>query len=156
MICRYGMLFQLYALPNLYPHHPQFITKFYGTSCLFAHTQATEAQLILCKGITFSEHLLHAQISYNFGQRHKHKFSRLVPLGDCACILKNEFMKIYARSHKMSFIHHVYILQHLKAIYVYAIRALKNLSKMNKCAISSVYLVLANIKGTFINALVEC
>ena len=47
MICRYGMLFQLYPLPNLNPHHPQFITKSYGTSCLYAHTQATEAQLTL-------------------------------------------------------------------------------------------------------------
>ena len=53
MICRYGMLFQLYPLPNLNPHLPQFITKCYGTSCLHAHTQATEAQLTLCKGITF-------------------------------------------------------------------------------------------------------
>ena len=47
MICRYGMLFQLYPLPNLNPHHPQFITKSYGASCLYAHTQATEAQLTL-------------------------------------------------------------------------------------------------------------
>ena len=48
MICRYGMLFQLYPLPNLNPHHPQFISKSYGTSCLYAHTQSTEAQLTLC------------------------------------------------------------------------------------------------------------
>ena len=45
------MLFQLYPLPILNPHHPQFISKSYGTSCLYAHTQATEAQLTLCKGI---------------------------------------------------------------------------------------------------------
>ena len=41
MICRYGMSFQLYPLSNLNTHHPQFITKSYGTSCLYAHTQAT-------------------------------------------------------------------------------------------------------------------
>ena len=60
MICRYGMLFQLYPLPNLNPHQTQFITKSYGTSCLHAHTQATEAQLTLSKGIPFSDDLLHA------------------------------------------------------------------------------------------------
>ena len=64
MICRYGMLFQLYPLPNLNPHHPQFISKSYGTSCLYAHTQATEAQLTLCKGITFSDFCcMHIQIT---------------------------------------------------------------------------------------------
>ena len=45
MICQYGMLFQLYPLPNLNPHHPQFITKSYGTSCLYAQAHAMEAQL---------------------------------------------------------------------------------------------------------------
>ena len=78
MICRYGMLFQLYPLPNLNPLHPQFITKSYGTSCLHAHRQATEAQLTLCKGITFSDYLLHAHTKYNFGRTHRHKFRRLV------------------------------------------------------------------------------
>ena len=67
MICRYGMLFPLYLLPNLNLHHPQFITKSYGTSCLFVHTQAREAQLTLCKGIAFSDYLLHAHTNYNFG-----------------------------------------------------------------------------------------
>ena len=66
MICLYGMLFQLYPLPNLNPHHPQFITKSYGTSCLYAQTQATEAHLTLCKGITFSDYLLHAHTNYTF------------------------------------------------------------------------------------------
>ena len=60
MICRYGMLFQLYPLPNLNPHQPQFITKSYGTSCLYAQAHAMEAQLTLCNGITFSDYLLHA------------------------------------------------------------------------------------------------
>ena len=105
MICRYGMLFQSYPLQNLNPHYPQFINNSYGTSCLYAHTQAIEAQLILCKGITFSEHLLHAHTNYNFGQTHRHKFRRLVQLGGYACISRDEITKIYARSHKMSFIH---------------------------------------------------
>ena len=65
MICQYGMLFQLYPLPNLNPHHPQFITKSYGTSCLHSHTQAREAQLTQCKGITFSDYLQHAHTNYN-------------------------------------------------------------------------------------------
>ena len=117
MICRYGMLFQLYPLPNLNLHHPQLITKSYGTSCLYAHTQVTEVQLTLCKGITFSDYLLHAHTNYNFGRAHRHKFRRLVPLGGCAFILRDEFTKIYTRSHKMSFIH-VHIIQRLKAINV--------------------------------------
>ena len=78
MIYRYGMLFQLYPLPNLISHHPQFITKSYGTSCLHAHAQATEAQLTWSKGITFSDNLLHAHTNYNFGRTHRHKFRRLV------------------------------------------------------------------------------
>ena len=118
MICRYGMLLQSYPYQNLNPHHPQFITKSYGTICLYAHTQATETQLTLCKGITFSEYLLHAHTNYKFGRTHRHKFRRLVLLGGYACILRVEFTKIYTRSHKMSFIH-VPILQHPKAIYVY-------------------------------------
>ena len=73
MICRYGMLFQLYPLPNLNPHQPQFITKSYGTSCLYAQAHAMEAQLTLCKGITFSDYLLHAHTNYNFGRTHRHK-----------------------------------------------------------------------------------
>ena len=72
------MICQLYPLPNLYPPSPQFITKSYGTSCLHAHTQATEAQLTLCKGITFSDYLLHAHTNYNFGRTHGHKFRHLV------------------------------------------------------------------------------
>ena len=78
MICRYGMLFQLYPLPNLNPHHPLFIIKCYGTSCLHAHAQATEAQLTLCKGITFSEYLLHAHTNCYLGWTHWHKFRHLV------------------------------------------------------------------------------
>ena len=66
MICRSGMLFQLYPLPSLNPNHPQFTTKSYGTSCLHDNTQETEAQLTLCKGITFSDYLLHAHTNYNF------------------------------------------------------------------------------------------
>ena len=100
------------------PPYPQFITKSYGTSCLCAHTQATEAQLTLCKSITFSDYLLHAHTNYNLGRTHRHKCKCLVPLGGCACILRDEFTKIYTRSHKMSFIH-VHILQCLKNIHVY-------------------------------------
>ena len=62
----------------LNPFHTQFITKSYGTSCLYAHTQAMEPQLTLCKGITFSDYLLHAHTNYNFGRTHRHKFRRLV------------------------------------------------------------------------------
>ena len=76
------------SLTESEPYHPQCISKSYGTSCLYAHTQATEAQLILCKGITFSEHLLHAYTNYNLGRTHRHKFRRLVPLCGCACILR--------------------------------------------------------------------
>ena len=36
-----------------------------------------------------------------------------------------------------------------------AIRVLKNLSKLKKCTISSIYLVFANIKRLLINAKVE-
>ena len=129
MICHYGMLFQLYPLSNLNSHHPHFITKSYGTSRLFAHTQATEAQLILCRGITFSEHLLHT--NYNFGRTHRHKFRRLVPPSGCACILRDEFTKIYARSHKMSFIH-VHILQRPKPIYVYGYKSVEEPVKAQK------------------------
>ena len=46
--------------------------------------------------------------------------------GGCACILRDEFTKIYTRSHKMSFIH-VHILQHPKAIHV---NGYKSLSKL--------------------------
>ena len=154
MICRYGMLFQSYPLPNMNPHHPQFITNSFGTSCSYAHTQAKEAQLILCKGINFSEHLLHAHTNYNFGRTHRHKFRHLVPLGGYACILRDEFTKIYARSQKMSF-KHVHILQHPKAIYIYVYKSVEEPVKAQKSKISSIYLLLANIKGTFINAWVE-
>ena len=133
MICRYGMLFQLYPLPNLNPHHPQFITKSYGTSCLYAHTQATEAQLTLCKGITFSDYLLHAHSNYNFGRTQRHKFRCLVPLIGCECILRDEFTKIYLRSHKMSFIH-VHIIQHPKAIHVYCYKSVEEPVKAKKNA----------------------
>ena len=147
MICEYEMLFQLYSLPILNPHHPQFISKFYGTSCLYVHAQATEVQLTLCKGITFSDHLLHAHTNYNFALTHRHKFRRLVPLGGCACILRYQFMKIYTRSHKMSFIH-VHILQRPKAIYVYGYKSVEEPGKAKKCTISFIYLLFANIKGT--------
>ena len=133
MICRYGMLFQLYPLPNLNPHHPQFITKSYGTSCLYAQTQAAEAQLTLCKFITFSDYLLHAHTNYNFGQTHRHKFRRLVPLAGCASILSREFTKIYTRSHKMSFIH-VHIIQRPKAIHVYGYKSVEEPVKAKKNA----------------------
>ena len=154
MICRYGMLFQLYPLPNLNPHHPQFITKSYGASCLYAQTQATEAQLTLCKGITFSDYLLHAYTNYNLGQTHRHRFRRLVPLAGCACILRDEFTKIYARSHKMSFIH-VHIIQRPKAIHVYGYKSVEEPVKAKKSTISSIYLLFANIKKTLIDAWVE-
>ena len=133
MICRYGMLFQLYPLPNLNPHHPQFITKSYGTSCLYAQTQATEAQLTLCKGITFSDYLLHALTNQNFGRTHRHKFRPLVPLAGCACIFRDEFTKIYTRSHKMSFIH-VHIIQRPKAIHVYGYKSVEERVKAKKNA----------------------
>ena len=141
MIFRYGMLFQLYPLPNLNPQHPQFITKSYGTSCLYAQTQATEAQLTLCK------YLLHAHTNYNFGRTHRHKFRRLVPLAGCACILRDECTKIYSRSRKMSFIH-VHIIQHPKAIHVYGYMSVEEPVKAKKCTISSIYLLFANIKKT--------
>ena len=131
MICQYGMLFLLSPLSNLNPHHPQFITQSYGTSCLYVQTQAMEAQLTLCKGITFSEHLLHAHTNYNFGRTHRHKFRRLVPLGGCACILRDEFTEIYVGSHKMSFIH-VHILQHPKVIYVYGYKSVEEPVKAQK------------------------
>ena len=145
MICWYGMLFQLYPLPNLNPHYPQFITKSYGTRCLYAQTQATEAQLTLCKGITFSDYLLHAHTNYNFGWAHRHKFRRLVPLAGCACILRDELTKIYTRSHKMSCIH-VHIIQRPKAIHVYGYKSVEEPVKAKKCTISSIYLLFANIK----------
>ena len=148
------MLFQLYPLPNLNPHHPQFITKSYGTSCLYAQTQTTEAQLTLCKGITFSDYLLHSYTNYNLGQTHRHKFRRLVPLAGCACILRDEFTKIYALSHKMSFIH-VHIIQRPKAIHVYSYKIVEEPVKAKKCTISSIYLLFANIKKTLIDAWVE-
>ena len=115
MICRYGMLFQLYPLPNLNPHQPQFITKSYGTSCLYAQAHAMEAQLTLC----------------NFGRTHRHKFRRLVPLAGCACILRDEFTKIYTRSHKMSFIH-VHMIQRSKAIHVYGYKSIEEPVKAKK------------------------
>ena len=149
------MLFQLYPLPNLNPHHPQFITKSYGTSCLYAQTQAAEAQLTLCKFIPFLDYLLHAHTNYNFGQTHRHKLRRLVPLAGCASILRDEFTKIYTRSHKMSFIH-VYIVQRPKAIHVYSYKSVEEPVKAKKnCTISSIYLLFANIKKTLINAWVE-
>ena len=151
MICRYGMFFQLYPLLNLNPHHPQFITISYGTSCLNALTQATEAQLTLCRGITISDYLLHAHTNYNFGRTHRHKFRCLVSLADCACILKDEFKIIYTRSHKMSFIH-VHIIQRPKAIHVYGYKSIEEPVKAKKCTISSIYLLFANIKKTLINA----
>ena len=131
MICRYWMLFQLYPLPNLNPHHPQFITKSDGTCCLYAQTQTTEAQLTLRKGITFSDYLLHSYTNYNLGQTHRHRFRRLVPLAGCACILRDEFTKKYAWSHKMSFIH-VHIIQRPKAIHVYSYKSVEEPVKAKK------------------------
>ena len=124
------------AVPNISltesePHHPQFITKSYGTICLYAHMQATEAQLTLCKGITFSDYLLHLHTNYTFGRTHRHKFRRLVPLGGCTCILRDEFTKIFTGSHKMSFIH---ILQRPKAIYVYCYKSVEEHVKAKRNA----------------------
>ena len=110
--------------------------------------------MTLCKGITFSGYLLHAHTNYNFGWTHRHKFGRLVPLGGCACILRDEFKKIYTRSHKMSFIH-VHIIQRPKAIHVYRYKSVEEPVKAKKCTISSIYLLLVNIKGTLINAWVK-
>ena len=54
----------------------------------------------------------------------------------------------------MSFIHvHKYSVQ--KPYMFMAIRVLKNLLKLKKCTISSIYLLFANIKKTLINAWVE-
>ena len=125
------MLFQLYPLPNLNPHQPQFITKSYGTGCLYAQAHAMEAKLTLCKGITFSDYLLLAHTNYNFGRTHRHKFRRLVPLAGCACILRDEFTKIYTRSHKMSFIH-VHMIQRPKAIHVYGYKSVEEPVKAKK------------------------
>ena len=80
--------------------------------------------MTLCKGITFSDYLLHAHTNYNCGQTHRHKFRHLVPLGGCACILRDEFTKVYNRSYKMSFIH-VHLLQRPKAIHVYGYKSVK-------------------------------
>ena len=149
------MLFQLYPLPNLNPHHAQFITKSYGTSCLYAHTQATEAQLNPCKGITFSDHLLHAHTNYNFGWTHRYKFRRLVPLGGCAFILRDEFAKINTRLHKMSFIH-VHILQRTKAIYFYGYKSVEEPVKAQKMHnFFHIFPVCKHNIGTLINAGVE-
>ena len=52
----------------------------------------------------------------------------------------------------MSFIH-VHILQRLKTIYVYGYKSVEELVKAQKY--SSIYLLLANIKGTLTNAWVE-
>ena len=50
----------------------------------------------------------------------------------------------------------MYIFYSVQKPYMFtAIRALKNLSKLKKCTISSIYLLFANIKGTLINELVE-
>ena len=90
-----------------------------------------EAKLTLCKGITFSDYLLHAHTNYNFGRTHRHKFRRLVPLAGCACILRDEFTKIYTRSHKMSFIH-VHMIQRRKAIHVYGYKSVEEPVKAKK------------------------
>ena len=75
-------------------------------------------------------------------------------LGGCACILSDEFMKIYTRSHKMSFIH-VHLLQRPKAIHVNGYKSVEEPVKAKKCTISSIYWLFANIKRTLINAWVE-
>ena len=71
-------------------------------------------------------------------------------LGGCACILSDEFTKLYTRSHKMSFIH-VHILQRPKAIHVKGYKSVIEPVKAKKCIIYSIYLLFANIKGTLIN-----
>ena len=106
-----------------------------------------EAQLTLCKGITFSDYLLHAYTNYEFGRTQRHTFRSLVPLGGCACILRDEFTKIETMSHKMSF-KHVHIIQRQKAILVYGYRSVEEPVKAKTCTISSIYLLFANIKGT--------
>ena len=63
-------------------------------------------------------------------------------------------MKINTRSHKMSFIH-VHILQRSKAIHVYGYKNVEEPVEAKKCTIYSIYLLLANIQGTLINAWVE-
>ena len=60
-------------------------------------------------------------------------------------------MKIYTRSHKMSFIH-VHILQRPKAIHVNSYKSVEEPVKAKKYTVSSIYLLFANIKGTLINA----
>ena len=59
-------------------------------------------------------------------------------LGGCAYIVRDEFMKIYSRSHKMSFIH-VRILQRPKAIHVNSYKSVEEPVKAKKCTISSIY-----------------
>ena len=86
--------------------------------------------MTLCKGITFSDYLLHAHTSYNFGRTHRHKCKRLVPLGGCACILRDELTKIYTWSHTLSFIH-VHILKRPKAIHVYGYKSIEEPVKAN-------------------------
>ena len=50
----------------------------------------------------------------------------------------------------------MYILYSVQKPYTFkAIRALKNLSKLKKCIISSIYLLFANIKRLLINLWVE-
>ena len=51
-------------------------------------------------------------------------------LAGCACILRDEFTKIYTRSHKMSFIH-VHIIQRPKAIHVYGYKSVEERVKAN-------------------------
>ena len=54
-------------------------------------------------------------------------------VGGCACNLRDEFMKIYTRSHKMSFIH-VHILQRPKAIHVNGYKSVEEPVKVSKGA----------------------
>ena len=94
------------------------------------------------------------QSNYNFGRTHRHKSRRLVQLGGCVCILRDEFVKIYARSHKMSFIH-VHILQRLKAIYVYGYKSVEEPVKAEQMGNFFNLFAACKHKGTLINARVE-
>ena len=68
-------------------------------------------------------------------------------LGGCASILRDQFTKIYTRSHKLSFMHE-HILQSPKAIHVNGYKSVEEPVKAKICPISSIYLLFANIKGT--------
>ena len=69
--------------------------------------------------------------------------------------LRDGFTKIYARSHKMTFIN-LHILQRLKAIYVYCYNCIDELVKAEQmCNFFCLFDACKHIKGTLINAQVE-